>query len=632
VSGYVRRHLFLIAGATLLVLGWSYRLDALGLLHEGTGALGAVSAVDHRVAIPANLALAIGAMAMAILVAWTGWIGQTRVAFIALTVMLVAALSVRQLVPAIGGRLVSAENQDAQEQSYREIRNAYTRRAYGVDRVERAGPEASAPSFDDVLRGASLWDSEALRRVIGNPRAGARPNGSLAWQEQDGRLVAFALEQPLGPEAADLAPPWTLVRVAADVTDDRGGPLTREDLDMGPGPLRGILVHDSAFSYYVLHDTADRVRARPLDSFVSRLGHAWHLQNPSLLRQPPGEPAARLLYRRDVRDRVQALYPFFEQASRLTPVVFRDSVYWALHLYASSNWYPLSLPLQLGSEPVRYVQHAAVAIVNAHTGAVSAIPIAEGGPLARTWLTRFPELFSAPSQWEPEFLTRLPPPWDGAVVLSRALAHAGLRGEFDTRAHLPPQGTDSSFAVTDTPPWIDRTSGTLAFSIPLLGPTEDLRGLVVAHGGPAFVMQWMRDSVPGARWSRITSDLQGASDSLRNVARGTRSLAGAVRVLPSRDGFVAVQTHYVTRPDGTPQVLMAGVRRNGGVVVGRSLMEAAGLPDPVVADAPLTPEEFRRRVGSLYEAMRDAMRRADWTGIGAAWEALGRLLRAPRQP
>jgi hypothetical protein len=37
-------------------------------------------------------------------------------------------------------------------------------------------------------------------------------------------------------------------------------------------------------------------------------------------------------------------------------------------------------------------------------------------------------------------------------------------------------------------------------------------------------------------------------------------------------------------------------------------------------------------VGALYEAMREAMRRGDWAGVGATWEALGRLLRDARQP
>ena len=99
--------------------------------------------------------------------------------------------------------------------------------------------------------------------------------------------------------------------------------------------------------------------------------------------------------------------------------------------------------------------------------------------------------------------------------------------------------------------------------------------------------------------------------------------------MPTSDGFVAIQTHYVVRPDGVPQVLVATLARKDSVRTGTTLMEAAGLPEPVIADVPMTPDDFRRRVGALYESMREAMRRGDWAGIGAAYEALGRLLRSP---
>ena len=127
VSGHVRRHISTLAGVLLVLLAWGYRLDAYQLLHEGTGPLGALSAVDHKIGIPANLTLAMIAVASAMLVTWTGWIGQTRVAFVTITIMLLAALSVRQVLPAVAGRFVIGENPETQEQAYRVIRNAYSR-------------------------------------------------------------------------------------------------------------------------------------------------------------------------------------------------------------------------------------------------------------------------------------------------------------------------------------------------------------------------------------------------------------------------------------------------------------------------------------------------------------------------
>ena len=630
VSGHVRRHLSILAGILLVLLAWGYRLDAFDLLREGTGPLGALSAVDHRVGIPANLTLAILAFASAMLVTWTGWIKQTRVAFVTITVMLLAALTVRQVVPAVGGRFVTASDPDAQEQSYREIRNAYSRRAYAVDAIERANMAEAAPSFADAVRGASLWDREAMRRVLAGPRPGSRPNGALGWQAQDGRLAAFALEQPIGPQAVESLPAWGINRVAADITDDRGGPVTRDDPELARA-LRGILVHDSATTYYVLSDTGRRVVARSLDSFVARVAHAWHLQNPSLLSHRRDSPS-RLLLRRDVRERVRHLYPFFAQGKRVIPVVWRDSVFWALHLYATSNWYPLSGPLRVDAAEVRYFQHAGVAIVNGQTGRVTTITSPRAGPMAESWMLRFPELFSDPSTFDMSFLTRLPPAVDGAVVVARALALAGLRGEFDTRAHLPDRVVDSLYTASDPAPWYNRVTNSVSVVIPLLDPTEDVRGVLVAPGGADFRVRWIRGTSSGPRWTRIAPMMQAAADSFQAGEHATRPLAGAIRILPTAEGFVALQTQYVIRPDGIPQVLVATIWHRDGVRTGRTLMDAAGLPNPIVPDVPMTPDDFRRRVSALYESMREAMRRGDWAGVGAAYEALGRLLRSPPQP
>jgi hypothetical protein len=98
--------------------------------------------------------------------------------------------------------------------------------------------------------------------------------------------------------------------------------------------------------------------------------------------------------------------------------------------------------------------------------------------------------------------------------------------------------------------------------------------------------------------------------------------------LPTIDGLVVLQTQYAVRPDGVPQVVLSLLGSRDTIRSGRTLVDAAGMPHPVVASLPLTPEDFRRRVNALYDSMREAMRRGDWAGIGTAYEALGRLLRS----
>ena len=99
-----------------------------------------------------------------------------------------------------------------------------------------------------------------------------------------------------------------------------------------------------------------------------------------------------------------------------------------------------------------------------------------------------------------------------------------------------------------------------------------------------------------------------------------------------------VQTLVWNRADGAPVVTKVGVYRAGRVALGFSLGEAIaswrGAPSstPVPADWPLLSGSDRdARIGRLYDVMREAMRRGDWTRFGAAFDSLGLAVGKPPQ-
>jgi hypothetical protein len=58
----------------------------------------------------------------------------------------------------------------------------------------------------------------------------------------------------------------------------------------------------------------------------------------------------------------------------------------------------------------------------------------------------------------------------------------------------------------------------------------------------------------------------------------------------------------------------------------------AAIYDGNHAASPSTVAEPKASAAALYNAMRDALRRGDWTAFGRAFEALGRLLGQPPKP
>ncbi len=628
VTGHVRRHLFALGAALLVLLGWNFRLDAYELLNSGSGALGGFTAIDHRVGIPVNLVLALVTVAAALLVIWSGWMGQVKLAFFSVSAVLLVSLTLRQAVPPVAQRFVTPDDPDLRERPYLTTRNGYTRRAYDVDRLTKDDARA-APAPGPGLRGVALWDTPALELAAGRSGRSARPAGSLGWDVSDGRPIALAVSPPTGPEAADPVAGWSLTRFAGDVTGERGMPLERIDVPGVEASIaRAVLVFDSVSSYLVVADSADRVAGSDLSSLTSRIAHAWSLQNPRLLgAEVPAR--GRIVLRRSVRDRVQALYPFFVASPDVRPLAWRDSLLWVMHLYAASSTYPLSDAMRFGDRDVHYLRHAAIAIVNAHTGRVRAVADQSPDPLTQSWMRRFPSLFVAATDVEDDLASRLPPAVDGTLIQAAAFAQVGVRGEYLPPSHLPKwTGGDRMFTLDRTAPFVDDATRNLVVSIPILDAADRLRGLVNIAGGSSYEPRWHEWRAGSPRWGYVLERLQRLPDSVTaSIPRDAHILRGPVRVIPRNTSISFIQTAYVVRSDGSVQALATSVLTGDSLGVGTSIAAAAGVPEPRLPDAPISIEEFRSRVAGVYADMREAMRRGDFRSFGLAYDALGRLLR-----
>jgi hypothetical protein len=92
-----------------------------------------------------------------------------------------------------------------------------------------------------------------------------------------------------------------------------------------------------------------------------------------------------------------------------------------------------------------------------------------------------------------------------------------------------------------------------------------------------------------------------------------------------------VQSMYAWPPEGPPALVRTGVLDQDSVFAGRTLADALGIAAIVDPDAtePISDESLRARASRLYDAMRDALSRGDWTSFGEAYEALGALLARP---
>jgi uncharacterized protein len=113
-------------------------------------------------------------------------------------------------------------------------------------------------------------------------------------------------------------------------------------------------------------------------------------------------PKSRVIYIRDVKERLENIAPFLRYDADPYPVVVDDRVLWVLDAYTITNNYPYSQSLHPKQEPntdsgldttFNYVRNSVKATVDAYDGTVRFYVVDSTDPIIRTYRKAFPELF-----------------------------------------------------------------------------------------------------------------------------------------------------------------------------------------------------------------------------------------------
>lgn len=618
VTRHARRHLTVLGAILLVLLAWSYRLDVFERLAAGTGPDGAFGFADKSVALPAALVLQVVTLSAAAVVAWSGWSRQPRSAIVAVTTVLLLALLLRQGLPLIADQVAGGADPVARELPYLRARASYTQRAFDGMRVAQAAPGDTA-RLEDV----TTWDAGTLQRGAVFRRPRLVPLGGVAWQGGgDGPRALLFEDVPL---RGDGLPAWRPLAVDARVPD----PLALLERDADTTPLPPLAVVDGAAGYAVARDSARRILAPRLGDGLARLAAAWGLQNPRLAFGALPGRAPALVSVRDVRARVERVAPLLVTGRVVTPIVALDSLWWAAELYAVTARYPLAEHRLFDGREVTAAQHAALALVNAHTGRVTIVADQSPSPLARAWVRRTLRHAIGSAALPEPLRAALPPRWD-ALELEGGVAvrHGSRRLDVSGLDVQLPEGGDSAVATVAPPVWL-AGRGAWAATAAVLDSTRALRGLLLAPGGRDRTVRYVPVD-DALRFPALLDATRQVVDSVRRTRPDVRR--GWTRIVPASGDVRFVTPLFAPRGDGAPGLDGVVVADARGVGIGTSVLAAAGPPTPSRAPGPV-PDADAAVAASLYERMRAALRRGDWLAFGTAFEALGRALKvAPIPP
>lgn len=139
-----------------------------------------------------------------------------------------------------------------------------------------------------------------------------------------------------------------------------------------------------------------------MGSFIRRAAFAMRFGQIEPLISGFVQDETKVIYIRDVHERVEALAPFLQFDADAYPVVFDGRIHYVIDAYTTSDRYPYSqrsengrlLDGGLAGASFNYVRNSVKAVVDAYDGDVSFYRMSIEDPLADAWMSAFPDLFT----------------------------------------------------------------------------------------------------------------------------------------------------------------------------------------------------------------------------------------------
>jgi len=434
----------------LLVLAMHVYLSRFDALFQAHTIFNGATYTDVHIILPGLLvvcaALVVGAM-----IALVNTVTTPRVRWLAASVIpaILIYLGV-QIIAWYVGNFIVKPNELVRERPYIENNIQLTRNAYGLDQISRREfpAETTVAATDPAdnqatLQNIRLWDWRALQdtlRQIQEIRTYYDfPDIDIDRYEIDGSLrqVMLAARELSIEKLPESSRNWINEKLiythGYGITMNPVNGFTPEGLPtliLSNMPVQstvpGINVTRPEIYFGELTDTDVYVKTRqqefnypqgqsnnltsyegtggiPLGGFLRRILIAFN--EGDITKLPFSDdinPQSRLLMRRSVRDRVQALAPFLTYESDPYIVIGNNGrLSWILDAFTTSNSYPYSTQYTIGDTQLNYMRNSVKVVIDAYDGTTTFYVFDSQDPIIAAYREVFPSLFKDASAMPP---------------------------------------------------------------------------------------------------------------------------------------------------------------------------------------------------------------------------------------
>jgi uncharacterized membrane protein (UPF0182 family) len=449
----VKAHLSVLFGLIFVVKAWGYFLGRFDLLTSPRGVVTGASYTDVHAQLPALNVLAVIALVCSVLffanIRLRGWVFPV----LGVGLLALASIVIGAIVPAVVQRFRVAPQELQQERPYIERNIAFTRQAYGLDRVRlvttSVSREVRAEAVEEnepTIQSVRLWDPEIIRLAYENlqriqpyyefpdvdvdryeidgqrrvvmvsvrevAQAGI-PGGQATWQNR--HLVYThgygAVASPVNTATPEGLPAFTLRDIPppsnAGIRLDPGtgaqvyfGELSQVPFVVVRSGVRE-LNYPRTGSQEVVETTYQGRAGIELGDAFRRLLFAYRFRDVNLLISDLVTEGSRILINRDIRTRVTKVAPFLRYDGDPYAAIVDGRIVYIWDAYTTTDAYPysqrVSLTLATGGAltgRVNYIRNPVKVVMDAYHGTLTFYVVDPTDPLIRVWMRAFPGLFT----------------------------------------------------------------------------------------------------------------------------------------------------------------------------------------------------------------------------------------------
>lgn len=394
-----------------------------------------------------------------------------------------------------------------------------------------------------------------------------------------------------------------------------------------------------------------------LDSVFVKLAMAARFSEVNILISDSIEPESRIMFRRNINDRINAVAPFLIYDSDPYIATSGGRLFWIIDGYTVTDRYPYSEP----TGRINYIRNPVKAVIDAYNGSVDLYVLEEvNDPLISVYSAMFPDLFK-PFSGMPEGLKdqiRYPEDMFKVQANKYALYHMKESGVFYNREdvwEVPDELYEGSQIKMQPYYLITKLPGMEKEEFIQLLPftPKDKKNLIawmaarndMPQYAERIVYMFPKDKLvfgPMQIEARIDQNTDISQSFTLWSTSGSRVIRGNLLVIPVEDSLLYVEPIYLRaeQRDAIPELKRVIVAFGDRITMQETLEEAISvifegkvpemIVEPVEPEGPVvqkgTSDELIQQAIEHYDRANELLKQGDLEGFGREIGLMGKVL------